>query len=475
MVDICIIYASKDEAVVAKLVALLRKDWSVWWDKDINTGDWERAVRKAIDDAEAIIPVISKKTELSNIFRDELELAVSKEKKIFPLLIEPAILPLGFGRLHRTNAFEWNGKENAKDFQALKHKIKRELGDKVLSRTNVLSLGTKSLTLPSFSFSLSSHETQLDPRAGVGLLELLAPSACLISAYDAFKWRSDRNFAGTINDISRSNCILFLDSGNYEAYRKQDFFNQKNNKNGWQRKNFITAANHILPDIIFSYDHPHPKGSAQKIIELTISNARRDAEDIQGGKIPVCPIVHLPINNGIYAVELAPKIISGVAKGLDPVMIAIPERELGDGITERARAVRQIRRDLDGLGKYYPLHLLGTGNPISILIFTVAGADSFDGLEWCRTVADWDRWLLFHYQHLDFFNVKNLGRLRRRSISIVESTDTPFPVKVACYNLEAFSDWIREIQDNFAKPEMENLMRIHIPEIGERLYQELAQ
>lgn len=43
-------------------------------------------------------------------------------------------------------------------------------------------------------------------------------------------------------------------------------------------------------------------------------------------------------------------------------MIAVPERELGDGIVARARAVHEIRRSLDSLGFYQPLHLLGCGN-----------------------------------------------------------------------------------------------------------------
>ena len=52
---------------------------------------------------------------------------------------------------------------------------------------------------------------------------------------------------------------------------------------------------------------------------------------------------------------------------------------------------------------YCPLHILGTGNPLSIISYTMAGADSFDGLEWCQTVVDHDTGKLFHFQQWDLF------------------------------------------------------------------------
>ncbi|WP_182212931.1 hypothetical protein [Stenotrophomonas acidaminiphila] len=62
-----------------------------------------------------------------------------------------------------------------------------------------------------------------------------------------------------------------------------------------------------------------------------------------------------------------------------------------------------LRKALDDNGRYVGLHLLGTGNPISIALYAWAGADSFDGLEWCQTVVDHDTGLLFHLSQSDFF------------------------------------------------------------------------
>jgi len=97
------------------------------------------------------------------------------------------------------------------------------------------------------------------------------------------------------------------------------------------------------------------------------------------------------------------KITVDVAKNTDPIMIAVPERLLGDGIIERAKTVLQIRKKLNETDCYYPLHLLGTGNPLSILLYSMCGADSFDGLEWSQTTVDHNTGLLYHFQQRELF------------------------------------------------------------------------
>ena len=62
----------------------------------------------------------------------------------------------------------------------------------------------------------------------------------------------------------------------------------------------------------------------------------------------------------------------------------------------RAKTIIKIRKTLAPKKQYYPLHLLGTGNPLSILIYSICGADSFDGLEWCQTTVDYNTGLLYH-------------------------------------------------------------------------------
>lgn len=472
MSDICVIHSSEDGTVVAALVELLKRTWQVWWDHDLTNGDWEKTVRKAIGDAKVVVAVVSPNTEGSDIFRDELALAKRKEKKIFPFVIDEAELPLGFGFIHRTDAYGWNGR-NDQHFRSLCDKISSELGSSQIVRPHSLVLRGKTIRLPAFIFSLSSYETRLDPRNGIDLLGLATPPAGLLSAYDAYQWGNSKELSHSIDVVRESSTVLVLDSGNYEAFRKEDRFDQKTNKTGWKREEFVETAARVSPDLSFSFDYPDPSGRAGDIANDIIARTRSDERDIHGRDFPICPIVHLPLKSKMPIPQLASSIIRQVAESLNPVMIAVPERELGDGIVERARTVREIRRSLNTLDKYYPLHILGTGNPLSMLILSAVGADSFDGLEWCRTAADWDTWRLHHFQHFDFFSRNDLGRLPVGLRKLAENKKVPFSIKAACYNMAAFQHWVKEIQDRTGTTALGELMELHIPGIGERLYQEL--
>ena len=94
-----------------------------------------------------------------------------------------------------------------------------------------------------------------------------------------------------------------------------------------------------------------------------VTSVLRDQEYAIG---TVAPIVH-------GAAALLPDAVRITAEELRPVLLAVPERALGDGIVERTRTVRNIREALSALEPYCPLHLLGTGNPLSIVAYALAG------------------------------------------------------------------------------------------------------
>jgi len=77
-----------------------------------------------------------------------------------------------------------------------------------------------------------------------------------------------------------------------------------------------------------------------------------------------------------------------------------------------------------------------TGNPISIAVYAVAGADSFDGLEWCQTVVDFESAQLFHLSHADFFRAQTQWG----------DSELSFAVRTLAHNLEFFADWMTRLQ-----------------------------
>lgn len=481
MADICVIYASEDEAIVEKLVTLLRREWDVWWGEDITQGDWEKEARSEIEKAQVVLPVLSRSANSKAKFRGELELACSKEKRIFPFLIEDAEVPLSIGHYNRTNAFGWNGDEGDKGFQALRRKIALEVPPSKaprggLQRVQELHIRGKTLRLPCFVFSVSSHETQVRPVDGIALFRALTPPAGLVSAYDAWQRRKDQVFSAGVKQLKESNCTLFLDSGNYEAFRKNDRRTNEN-KDGWSKNKFRKIAAKVSPDIAFAFDTTDPKGDIDQVAKAIITNFHADERAISGRDFPLCPIVHvpkIPRNETRTVADYASSIVASVAAELSPTMVAIPERELGDGLRERIKTVRRIRSALNALGRYYPLHLLGTGNPITVLALAVAGADSFDGLEWCRTVADYDNGRLFHFQHFDFFRDLYLGRLQQKTREAIESPKLRYNGKVAAYNMDFFNNWTRTVQDMIHSGQEEHLLK-SVSSFGATLFRDLTE
>lgn len=244
------------------------------------------------------------------------------------------------------------------------------------------------IQLPCFFPSVSSVRTNLKPVDYIELLSLCRYPIFLISAYDlAHCSKSQRERIDKILKQSKEHgSAILMDSGNYESFWKDDKM--------WQPNNFHKVAETEGYHICFCYDNQDPSSDAKLIAKDVVDSVLRDQEHAYG---TVIPIIHGS------ALSL-PDAVRIVAEQLHPILVAVPERELGEGIIERTQTVRRIRESLNTLGIYYPLHLLGTGNPLSIISYAFAGADSFDGLEWCQTTVDHETGRLLHFQQWDLIS-----------------------------------------------------------------------
>lgn len=481
--EICVLYVSEDEQVVERLVALLSKRWRTWWAREIAHGDWETIVREAILRSTAVVPVFSAHAtgDRTRIIKDEMRFAQQNDKPILPFFIGTTNAPLGFGGLDRTSAHGWIGEEGHAGYRELTAKLAATIGngrrdDGSLVRPPTLSIRGKTLALPAFVFSLSSHETQVTPKEGLELLKFLEPEATLFSAYDAWKYYNrDTGFRTSIKEFSESQSVLFLDSGNYEAYRRDDHYTRKNNPTGWRKQDYWKVATRHSIDLALAFDSIAPRGDADRIIDRVCKEFRADERQLRERDFSICPIVHLPEKANDEAASWASRIVAGVAAALDPLLIAIPERELGDGLLARVTTVRAIRKSLDQLDRYYPLHLLGTGNPLSMGALAAAGADLFDGLEWCRTVADYDRGYLFHFQQFDCFKEARLHRIHDERIrSIVTDSEASYPEKALSYNVDFFKDATRTMQTLIHTDQLGILLNM-VPNIGPDLLKAIVE
>ncbi|MCB2212993.1 hypothetical protein KQI52_12845 [bacterium] len=255
----------------------------------------------------------------------------------------------------------------------------------------------------------------------VELLSTVKYPLFLVSAYDVAKCppMQRSRFDNAVEEAKRNDSMILMDSGNYEAFWKDDL--------SWTPDRFHSIAKTSEHNLCFCHDNQKPLGPPETIAADVVSSVLRDQTYAIG---TVAPIVH-------GSAGLLPIAARLVANQLFPLLLAVPERALGDGIVARAQAVRRIRKALDGLEVYCPLHLLGTGNPISIAVYTMAGADSFDGLEWCQTVVDHETGRLFHFHQWDLFK----GQTAWGS-----DGSLPYIQSVLMHNLEFYRKFMGELR-----------------------------
>jgi queuine/archaeosine tRNA-ribosyltransferase len=449
--DICLIYARSSRTLVQALADILSSRYSVWWDRYIYAGDYRTEIERQLKGARCVIPVWCQSSRTNQNVLDEASFAIRHQVPLLPIRIELVDPPLGFGGLHTVDLIGWDGEQEDHRIQDLL----RNIESTVLARPRALNIADKRLQLPVFFRSVSSHETALQPAAAIQALKLVPPDALLVSAYDIVNEpEQQRNQMIADLDSSRSGgTLVLLDSGNYEASRKQD--------KGWNVQQFHEALRVTPHDLTFCFDDLNPPLDIKALVRNVIESVERDSKHTSR---PALPIVHAPRNcDGNLAVEMIPKAIKQVCQELRPAAVAIPERELGDGVLARARMVYSIRSALNELGFYQPLHLLGTGNPLSIAVFSSVGADWFDGLEWCRTVADAETGHLYHLQHYDFLSWQSEHAASQVVKEAVTSNKIAYPGKVIFHNLDFLVAWMTELRDHLHSGKIERFLTSKLP------------
>ncbi len=301
-------------------------------------------------------------------------------------------------------------------------------------RSRELCIAQTALPLPCFFPSVSSVKTNLMPVDYVELLVAAGHSLFLASAYDIAHCTDDHRprMDAALTQSKGHGAVILLDSGNYESFWKDD--------KDWQPDRFHEIARSSGHHLCFCYDNQQPPSASESIAEGVVASVLRDREHALG---TVAPIVH-----GDTA--LLPDAARRTAEQLYPLLLAIPERKLGEGILERTRTVRKIREALNGLEVYCPLHLLGTGNPLSIIAYALAGADSFDGLEWCQTVVDHETGKLLHFQQWDLIRHQTEWGQRHK---------LPYAQSVLMHNLNFYREFMASLHEAIHRGDTESFIR----------------
>lgn len=455
MKKIVVFYDSADLAVARKVADEIKATgFSSWLADDDSKVDWHSEVEELVasDTCAGAVVIWSESSKSNLVVRDEAKEVTNAIKPLLGLLLDgTSKAPFGLrdGPRHRLEV-GLNGTVHGE----LRQKLNTIFGEAGPKERALILNNKEKLFAPEMILSVSSFETQIEPDATLSLLSHVRPPAVLVSAYDLLRPKQlslksaikpkITNIAA-IESLRKSGSLIFLDSGNYEAMRYKD----SNWKKG--KKRLLEAHKVVDVDLAFTHDSFPKETSLVKVsvlrrIDEISEEYTRDQSLID---CAVAPIVHAPrLLGGQYCYDRLPEICCGVVRAIAPPMIAVAERELGDGLMERICTVAKIRKALVDQGSETLLHVLGTGNPITMAFLSLAGADFFDGLEWCRTAIDGKSWRLYHFQQWDLF-ASQTGLITSAEVATLiknQNGSTPWFIKVAFHNMAFFMQASKEIQ-----------------------------
>jgi hypothetical protein len=197
----------------------------------------------------------------------------------------------------------------------------------------------------------------------------------LISAYDLAY--------DNLNPIESSITeIIIVDSGGYEVSDFHDLsvvYRQSVQPNKWsldQLQNTYDAWPNYIPAVFVSYDHPGQHLSLQDQIEAARSLFARYPRQLN-------TLLIKPETKDQQYVKIS-NVIANVDALRDFNIIGLTEKELGSSILKRMTNIAAIRFAMDDAGNKTPIHVYGSLDPITSVLYFLAGAEIFDGLTWLR-------------------------------------------------------------------------------------------
>jgi queuine/archaeosine tRNA-ribosyltransferase len=306
-----------------------------------------------------------------------------------------------------------------------------------LHRSFLVETSGKSFITPFFVPAISSTKANWTIEGYVGLIENVGYPSFLVSAYDIYKLEEKKNLEKILSKYAENKILYFLDNGNFEAYWYRD--------NTWSMDKLRDVLNETSPDFCFSFDvFGGKKTEEEKHTRETITSIAKTAGIQKTGST----IALLHANSG-----LLPRIARKVVDYINPEIVAVPERELGSSVFERAQTIKNIRDELDKTKKLILLHILGTGNPLSILIYTFCGADMFDSLDWSSTFIDLKSGQEYHFSQKDLVSCE-CAACRMKNV--------PYYYQVMAHNLIFYSEFVDKIRDSIRNEEIDSFLKTYL-------------
>jgi len=316
-----------------------------------------------------------------------------------------------------------------------------------LSRVIEIVLNGRKLLTPSYFPSISSYGVKFSMSDLLYLLNFHKYPRLLLSAYDLYNSepKEKARLMSIIKDY-RQKGFLFMDSGLYESSWRKD--------PNWNMNSYKNLVSQIRFDLYTSFDvlpDPKKKETEAEFKDKTFKNVL-ESSVLQDNNL------FIAILHGSSPASLV-SIVEEFIKRHPNLCgaVAVAERDCGYSVLERAGIISEIRRTLNKSNKENLLHILGCGNPLSMLLFSYCGADTFDSLDWLKHVINPDpnSLLINDFSHLPLLNCKC------RICDDPKHKNADYLEKVLLHNLHFYQNFVVQIQSLIQHDNLETYLRVH--------------
>lgn len=236
------------------------------------------------------------------------------------------------------------------------------------------------LLVPSFSskgFRVTNDSSEV--REALQVTSEWLTDTMLISAYDLAHEHIPRP-----KDLPATPELIIVDSGGYEMRIEHDMstaVHWPHQPLAWGEERYRDELD-LWPDrflaAFVSYDDPHQRLPLAEQVAKATELFSRYPRQLHTFLLKPETVDQKHLTIAINSVTETPHQLAPFQ------FIGVTEKELGSSMLDRMHNVARLRLALDGAGVKAPLHVFGALDPLSCVLFFLAGAEVFDGLTWLR-------------------------------------------------------------------------------------------
>jgi len=218
MADIFLSYATEDRDRIRYLVRALESDgWSVWWDRQIATGEsFDRVIEQEIDAASCIVVAWSKDSVGKTWVRNEASEGLERNI-LTPVLIDDVKPPLAFRSVQAANLIGWPTTSHSTQLPQLLSAIralispeKTPLTDVERNRPKETSIGIVLAVLPLRDLTPERKLEYLCDGLAEDLMDAVfqIKGVRVVASHDTFAYRNSGKKAQEVGSSLKANMVL---------------------------------------------------------------------------------------------------------------------------------------------------------------------------------------------------------------------------------------------------------------------------